>query len=120
MRRFPWILTILSAMLFAVLVLYEAVLGGQTLTLLTGWFAYPVLIYLAVCVLAKRLHDRGKSGWYAALIICAFIGMWPYPRGVVDFLFAIVLVWSVVELGLLPGEQGANRFGPNPLRPASA
>ena len=118
LARTPFLIAV--AMLFAVLILYEAVLGGQTLTLLTGWFAYPVLIYLAVCVLAKRLHDRGKSGWYAALIICAFIGMWPFPRGVVDFLFAIVLVWATVELGLLPGEQGANRYGPNPLKPASA
>lgn len=116
LARTPFLIAV--AMLFVLLILYEAVLGGQTMRLVTGWVAYPVMIYLAVCVIAKRLHDRGKSGWYAALIICAFIGMWPYPQGVIDFLFAVVLVWAVVELGLLGGEQGANRFGPNPLRTA--
>ena len=38
LARTPFLIA--CAMLFAVLVLYEAVLGGQTLTLLTGWFAY--------------------------------------------------------------------------------
>jgi uncharacterized membrane protein YhaH (DUF805 family) len=46
--------------------------------------------------------------------------VWPRPYGFFDFLFAIALIWAVVELGLMSGEQGANRFGPNPLRFAAA
>ena len=109
---------IAMGLLIVLLVLYESIFGGQTLQLLTGWLAYPALIFLAVCVLAKRLHDRGKSGWYAAVIVAAFIGMWPYPNGLLDFVFFVILVWAVVELAVLPGEQGPNRFGPNPLKPA--
>jgi uncharacterized membrane protein YhaH (DUF805 family) len=26
----------------------------------------------------------------------------------------------VIELGVMPGEQGANRFGPNPVRTVQA
>ena len=37
-----------------------------------------------------------------------------------DFLFARVIIWAVVELGVLGGEQGANRFGVNPARVAGA
>jgi uncharacterized membrane protein YhaH (DUF805 family) len=31
-----------------------------------------------------------------------------------------VLIWAGVELGAMPGEMGANRYGPNPLRPVVA
>jgi len=106
-----------AAILFGVLIVYEAVFDGVTERLLTGWFVYPILVFAGVCVLSKRLHDRGKSGWYAALVIVALIGLWPYPDGAFDFLFLLVLIWAAIECGVLVGEQGANRFGPNPLRP---
>ena len=109
-----------AAILFTLLIAYEAIFDGATLRLVTGWLVYPILVYAAVCVLAKRLHDRGKSGWYAALIICALIGVWPYPNGPFDSLFVLALIWGAVECGALSGEQGANRYGQNPLRPASA
>lgn len=108
-------LWVAAAILFGILVIYEAITGA-TLRLITGWLVYPILIYAGVCVLSKRLHDRGKSGWYAAAIIAALVGLWPYPDGAFDFLFLLVIVWGAVECGVLAGEQGANRFGPNPLR----
>jgi uncharacterized membrane protein YhaH (DUF805 family) len=107
------------AILLGALMVYEAI-AGITVRLITGWIVYPALTYFAACVLSKRLHDRGRSGWYAALILCAFIAMWPRPVGVLDFLFTIVIVWAVVELGVLNGEQGANRFGLNPVRSVTA
>ena len=116
LARTPFLIA--AAILFGALIVYEAVATGA-LRLLTGWIVYPALIYFAACVLSKRLHDRGRSGWYAALVLCAFVAMWPQPVGVLDFLFSIVIVWAVVELGVLSGEQGANRFGLNPLRPVA-
>ena len=107
-----------AAILFTVLIAFSSL--GDTLGLVFGWIVYPLLIYAGVCVLSKRLHDRGKSGWYAAAIIFALIGLWPYPDGAFDFLFLLVLIWGAVECGALSGEQGANRYGQNPLRPASA
>ncbi len=63
--------------------------------------------------------DRGRSGWWAALVLLAFAAVWPEPRGSGAVLALPVLVWAVVELAVLSGEQGANRFGPSPLAPES-
>ena len=110
---------IAAAILLGVASIYEAVVG-VTLHWLTGWFVYPALIYAGACVLSKRLHDRGKSGWWAALVLAALVAVWPQPIGFLDFLFGVSLIWAAVELGLLGGEEGANRYGPNPLRPGLA
>lgn len=59
-------------------------------------FAWP---NLAVC--AKRLHDRGQSGWWIVL----------------SFLPVIGNAWMVINLGLMRGDEGANRYGPPPERP---
>jgi uncharacterized membrane protein YhaH (DUF805 family) len=107
-----------AGLLIAVAALYEAIVG-PTLHWLTGWFVYPALFYCGACVLSKRLHDRGRSGWWAALILFAVVAVWPRPDSFFDFVFAVV-VWAGVELGAMPGEAGTNRYGPNPLRAAIA
>ena len=38
---------------------------------LTGWFVYPPVLFVAACVTSKRLHDRGRSGWWAGLVLLA-------------------------------------------------
>ena len=110
---------IAAAILLGLAVFYEAV-AGSTLHWITGWFVYPPLFYCGACVLSKRLHDRGRSGWWAALILFAIVAVWPQPSGFFDFLFVVVLIWAGVELGAMPGEAGTNRYGPNPLRQAVA
>ena len=59
-----------------------------------------IVIYLwsGYAVLAKRWHDRGKSGWWS------LIGLIPYIGG----------IWILVECGLLKGTAGANRYGGDP------
>ncbi|QUD88623.1 DUF805 domain-containing protein [Phenylobacterium montanum] len=109
-----------AGILVVLMVLYEGVFTGLFRHLLTGWLVYPAAIWAGACVLSKRLHDRGKSGWWAALILVAVGVAWPHPNGFFDFLLVLVVVWAVVELAVLPGEQGANRFGPNPMKPVSA
>ena len=47
----------------------------------------------------KRWHDRDKSGWWS------LIGLVPVIGG----------IWMLVELGILEGTRGANRYGPDPL-----
>src|SRR4051812_38360868 len=78
-----------AAILGAVWALYEAV-TGITLRLLTGWMVYPILVFLAVCVLSKRFHDRGRSGWYAAPVVVSLIGI-AGPWRAVDLVF-----WAIV------------------------
>lgn len=108
---------IVAGIILAAVILYEAVAGGA-LRLVTGWLVYPLALYFGACVLSKRLHDRGRSGWYAAPILMALIGVWSSINSVLDAIFLIVLIWAVVELAVLTGEQGANRFGPSPLAKA--
>ena len=62
------------------------------ITLLTLW---PSL-----AIYAKRWHDRNKSGWWSLILFVPIIGG----------------IWMLVELGFLRGTEGANRFGPDPIR----
>jgi uncharacterized membrane protein YhaH (DUF805 family) len=99
--------------LFVVAGLYEAV-SDETVKLATFWFVYPAVLASAACVASKRLHDRGKSGWWAALVLIGVALIWRAPDTARLLLAAPILVWSAVELVMLQGEEGANRFGPNP------
>jgi uncharacterized membrane protein YhaH (DUF805 family) len=56
-------------------------------------------IYLALALYAKRWHDRDKSGWWSLIALVPVIGA----------------IWLIVELGILEGIRGANRYGPDPL-----
>lgn len=114
LARTPFVIAAVA--ILVLIALYEAVVH-TTLHWLTGWFVYPAVIYAGACLLSKRLHDRGRTGWWAAPIIVALIAIWPRPEGFLDFLFGLIVVWAVVELGVMGGERGANRFGP-PARPA--
>jgi uncharacterized membrane protein YhaH (DUF805 family) len=106
------------AVLIAIAAIYEAWVGA-TLHWLTGWLVYPGLLYMGACVLSKRLHDRGRSGWWAALILFALIAVWPTPHGIGALIFTLILGWAVIELGVMQSEAGANRFGPSPLASAA-
>lgn len=112
-RRQTWLAI---GTLFLTSVIYEAV-AGETLKLLTFWFVYPALLAATACVLSKRLHDRGRSGWWAALVLLALSVSWPTPRGGWAVAALPVMVWAIVELGVLASEHGANRFGINPSVP---
>jgi uncharacterized membrane protein YhaH (DUF805 family) len=107
-RRLPF--TLAACVLLLLLAIYESAVKGG-LQLLTGWVVYPALFYSGACVLSKRLHDRGRSGWWSAVILLALVMVWPAPSGFFDFLAALVLLWAVVDLCLMPGERGDNRYG---------
>jgi uncharacterized membrane protein YhaH (DUF805 family) len=115
--RAPRLPSIIAAAILVGLAAFYEALVGSALHWITGWFVYPALFYAGACVLSKRLHDRGRSGWWAALIEVAIVACWPHPESFFDFLFFLAIVWALVELAILPGEQGANRYGVNPLSP---
>ena len=92
---------------------YEVGVAGA-LHLRLGWIVYPALLFPTACILSKRLHDRGRAGWWAFLIVWALVEVWPAPTTRLSYAFVAILVLGFVELGLMPGEPGANRFGANP------
>lgn len=77
--------------------------------------------------LVRRLHDLGLSGWFGlcypavtALLLALFFGPVTLPapldQNFLFIFFGIVLTLSLASLLLyiLPGQRGANRFGPDP------
>ena len=105
---------IASAVLIIVMAAYE-IWAGSPLHWITGWIVYPAALFFSACVLSKRLHDRGRSGWFAAPILVALSGVWSGASSPASAVLWIILAWAVVELAVLNGEVGANRFGPSPL-----
>ena|SRR5436190_10696486 len=105
---------IAAAVVVTLAALYETIADDVWQHLLSGIVVYPLLFYCGACVLSKRLHDRGRSGWWAAPILISTVAVWPHPRGFLDFPFMLMVLWAFVELAIMPGEMGANRYGPNP------
>jgi len=92
-------------------------------------FAPALLAFLAVLATwVRRLHDRGKGGWWALFFILApsvldgVAQMINSPDSVAAQLEALPLalaglaigVWALIEVGFRRGQQGSNRFGDPP------
>jgi len=103
---------------------YQSYWGPDDVTLvyflLVGLTLWPV-----VCLNAKRWHDRGKPGWIASLVmalgIACYALTWVSPSyyeydfevmsRVLPLVYGGFLLWTFVEVGLLPGTPGSNRYG---------
>ena len=57
-----------------------------------------IVLWPAIAVSTKRLHDRGKQGWWLLLLLVPLVGG----------------VWYIIEVGLLKGDDGPNDYGPEP------
>lgn len=85
-----------------------------------------VLLWPMLAVLVKRLHDRGKPGWFAALLIIPvfFPGIGPYLTeplwqwAIARFMPLFVLVIFALDCGLFRGQPDRNQHGdvPQPVR----
>lgn len=125
---------ILTPMLIKVLVSEGATVGGsetapgQLVALgVTGALLWPTL-----AIAVKRRHDRGYLGWVTALKFVFLIGLNSFPLyyfalsvwafdhwawiGLFGLWLGLAFLWIrlIVVLGLLPGSEGSNAFGPPP------
>lgn len=75
----------------------------------------------------RRLHDINRSGWWNLLPLASGVPLWfgsdilnASPGSIPGFAFlglgVVFIVLPIVWLAW-PGTKGANRFGPDPLRP---
>lgn len=55
-------------------------------------------IWPEIAVGVKRCHDRNRSGWFLLIALVPIVGS----------------IWIFIDLGLLKGASGGNRFGPDP------
>lgn len=78
-------------------------------------------IFLATTI--KRLHDRDRSGWWI-IPFCVVPGLYsqfsnllPDARSMLPFSLTAssLWLWGFVEMFCMPGNEGHNRFGPDPL-----
>lgn len=59
---------------------------------------YSLFVFLpGLAVLVRRLHDVGKSGWFAFIVFIPLAGV----------------IWLIVVLAT-DGDQGTNAYGPDP------
>lgn len=93
------------------------------------FFALLAVILLAgTAVTVRRLHDRDKAWWWILVFLCApdilltlvqvLDEIGAASTGllfILQFAALALAVWGAIELGVLPGTVGANRYGPDPL-----
>jgi uncharacterized membrane protein YhaH (DUF805 family) len=108
LSRIPFLVA--AAVLLAAAVAYRE-LAGPAVHRFTAWIVYGALLFSGACLLSKRLHDRGRAGWWAGLVLAAVIALWPLTGGPPAILWGVVLAGWIVDLCLMPGKSGTNRFG---------
>jgi uncharacterized membrane protein YhaH (DUF805 family) len=130
-RRDFWIGYIILAVANLVVALITAGLFGR-MTFMTRliYFLYiAVMAYPAYAVTAKRFHDRGKNGAFGAILVGLSIvsslltlsGLSgdPDAPNALDIIIGIatlaIIIWYLIELGILRGTVGDNRYGPDPV-----
>jgi uncharacterized membrane protein YhaH (DUF805 family) len=84
-----------------------------------------LIVYCLLAVSVKRLHDRNRRGWWMLLfpmappVLASIVGAFGEDLAPVltYALWAVVLIITVggfIELGVMPGTAGLNRYGPDP------
>jgi len=56
-----------------------------------------LLIYPSIAIYVKRVHDRGRTGWFVLLMAIPLVNIWP-----------------AVEVMFLRGTYGPNQYGEDP------
>lgn len=108
-RKEWWIKTIVlqipTVAFFAVLGMAKAERIGNSAYMTWLLILLPVLVISAICLWAvnvRRLHDRGMSGWWMALLVGLNAILW------------LGTIVQVVMLGCLDGQPFTNKYGPDP------
>ncbi len=87
-----------------------------------GWLVVPLLLFPTACIVSKRLHDRGRAGWWGFVFVWALvesaltIDAMPSAVTPLGYVAGAVLIAAQIYLMFMPGQPGQNRFGPNPVR----
>lgn len=92
-----WIVGILTGIISGIV---NQIRDADTFWLITLIFAVVALILwvFEISLSVRRWHDLNKSGWWVLINLIPIIG-W---------------IYSLVMLGFMPGDQGANNYGPPP------
>jgi uncharacterized membrane protein YhaH (DUF805 family) len=93
--------------------LIENILGVVLVALILSWIVSVFSIY------ARRLRDIDRSAWWIIFYLALPLELFGNSMHDVNFFVRLaalaIAVWGVVELGIVRGSKGTNRFGPDPL-----
>lgn len=119
-----WAINLAGTVAFWLLLVFGMMLVvpfGEAAALSTVLALVPLVVILAVSV--RRLHDRGRSGWWIILLgvvpglfflFGTIMSLAKVQPGPVAALFrlpgAVLTIWAFVELGCLPAKKGANKY----------
>ncbi len=78
-----------------------AVPNINTSFMLIAGVGYLLGTWTSISTAVKRLHDRGKSGWWFLLMMVLSV-------------IVVGTIWYIVECGILEGQEGPNAYGPDP------
>jgi uncharacterized membrane protein YhaH (DUF805 family) len=115
-----WLAAVVLMAAFVIPV-WIAIATNSTLVWILVAVIFVAVSISGIAVGAKRLHDRDKSAWWLALFYLgpAFLGAIGDAAGGAGIIFQIISlgisIWAFIELGILRGTAGPNRFGPDPL-----
>lgn len=96
------------------------------------WTIVPSLVFVLalwsmIALGVKRLHDRGLSSWLILVVLLPLAGVFASPQLAARFdlgesairlallLLLASVIWSILQFGILKGETGPNKHGPDPL-----
>jgi uncharacterized membrane protein YhaH (DUF805 family) len=109
--------------------------GAPPMTFGLSFFLNLFLLWPSIAVPVKRFHDRGMTGWWVLLfalgiVFCGGFAVFEMlanaPSGSMGaagpalLVLAGLMLAQFVILYCLPGQDGENRFGPDPRDPAGA
>jgi uncharacterized membrane protein YhaH (DUF805 family) len=99
------------------------------------WLAAIFIGWINLAAIARRLHDRNRSGWWTVAVfivnrlVFVFYGLFFGSYFGADIsnaeqlllvlafaVLSIVQTWIFIELFFMIGTDGTNRFGPDPTR----
>lgn len=88
---------------------------GASLSLALSLMIFPANLGVTV----RRLHDRGMRGWWLLLPILSLVA-WGMTSGnpggnTAGSLLSLCMCLCYLAILCMPGQPGANRYGPNPL-----
>lgn len=101
-RAVYWMVTLLSAL--AVLILFGILTaigqGQESMTsIIVAIIVLPIISWIEFVCQIKRWHDRGKSGIWILFSFVPIVGQ----------------IWVLVETYMMKGDEGENKYGPDPL-----
>ncbi len=95
--------------------------------------AFLPVLWTSIATGVKRLHDQNMTGWLILIVVLPILGLagvvlaksyWlgykPYIGITLTAWWGIAALWCFVQLGVLKGKAGNNRYGPDPLKTAAA